>query len=159
MRSNRKYKLGVSAVEFALVFPVLFVIIYGLLTYSLIFALQHSMSLAAAEGGRAAIRYQTNSDEFSARKNAACLQIKKTLYWLERLGINTDCSSGYGGKLLIKAEKSNCPISSANSALACIVISLEYNYEQFPILPKIPFILPTPRYLLASSLTQFTLTY
>lgn len=45
-----KYRnTGVAAIEFALIFPVLFLMLYGLITYSMIFAVQHSLNLAAAE--------------------------------------------------------------------------------------------------------------
>lgn len=163
MNKRRKLISGVSAIEFAMVFPVLFIILYGILTYSLIFAFQHSLSLAAAEGGRAAIRYQTNSDRVEDRIDAACLQMKKSLYLLEKIGIDTECSDAIegagGGAFSIKAGEVICPVSGENSSLKCMDISLEYDYKNFPILPTIPYLLPTPENIFAQSLTQFTLTY
>lgn len=58
MTHKKNTTTGVAAIEFALIFPVLFLMLYGLITYSMIFAVQHSLNLAAAEGARASIRYQ-----------------------------------------------------------------------------------------------------
>ncbi|KLU20452.1 pilus assembly protein TadE, partial [Caballeronia mineralivorans PML1(12)] len=47
------------AVEFAIVFPLFFLVFYAIVTYSMIFVAQQSLTLAASEGARAALRYQT----------------------------------------------------------------------------------------------------
>lgn len=45
---------GATAVEFALVFPLFFLIFYAIVTFGLIFAVQQNLTLAATEGARAA---------------------------------------------------------------------------------------------------------
>ena len=52
---KRKYKKkGAAAIEFAIIFPIFFIIFYAVVTYGLIFAAQQTLTLAAAEGARAA---------------------------------------------------------------------------------------------------------
>ena len=155
---------GVAAVEFALVFPVLFLMLYGLLTYSLIFAMQHSLSLAAAEGGRAAVRFITAKDDIEDRRGAACEQIKESLSWLIDLGIGFSCPSG-GGSGGLRVEfpgypNTPCPGSNQNqnadSKLKCLDISLTYAYGTHPLIPKL---LPVPDKLTGHSFTQIALPY
>lgn len=52
-RARRRW--GGAAVEFALVFPAFFVLLYGLVNYGLLFALQQSMIVAAEDAARAAV--------------------------------------------------------------------------------------------------------
>src|SRR5690554_5870378 len=52
---------GVYAVEFAFVFVVFFLILYGMITYGLIFAAQQSMNFAAESGARAGLQWQAGS--------------------------------------------------------------------------------------------------
>lgn len=54
----RRPQRGAAAVEYALVFPVLFLLFYGILSYGLIFLLRLSLQHSAEEGARAALRYQ-----------------------------------------------------------------------------------------------------
>jgi hypothetical protein len=69
---NPNRQRGVAALELALVFPVLFLMMYGLLSYGLIFAAQHSLAQSAAEGARAALRFDSLNDaEASARPRPA----------------------------------------------------------------------------------------
>ena len=119
---------GVAAVEFALVFPVLFLMLYGLLTYSLIFAMQHSLSLAAAEGGRAAVRFITAKDDIEARRGAACVQIEESLSWLRQMVGGFSCPGNGGGAngFTVKVDSATCPglnpIPNAN--FGCLDIQL-----------------------------------
>ena len=52
---ERRRQRGAYAVEFALVFPLLFILIYALLTFGLIMTAQQSLNFAAESGARAAL--------------------------------------------------------------------------------------------------------
>ena len=65
-RLRRVSENGTAAVEFAIVFPVLFAVLYGIVTYSVIFVAQQSLTLAAEEGARAALNYQNAADAAAA---------------------------------------------------------------------------------------------
>jgi Flp pilus assembly protein TadG len=45
-----KKQQGAAAIEFAILFPIFFLIFYAIITYGLIFAAQQTLTLAAAEG-------------------------------------------------------------------------------------------------------------
>lgn len=159
LKKNKKTNMhGVAAVEFALVFPVLFLMLYGLLTYSLIFAMQHSLSLAAAEGGRAAVRFLSTKDTTDARRDAACDQMEKSLSWLIDLGIDFSCPAGGGGSGLSVEFKSYPQVSclNQNTTLDCLDIKLTYAYGAHPLIPKL---LPVPEKLTGHSFTQIALSY
>lgn len=49
---------GVAAIEFVMVFPLFFTLLYGIVTFSLIFVAEQNLTLAAEEGARAALNYQ-----------------------------------------------------------------------------------------------------
>lgn len=117
---------GVAAIEFALIFHILFLMLYGLLTYSLIFAIQHTLSLAAAEGGRAAVRFISNNDlnNLQLRKNAACIAA--------------------GNALSVVVESKICPASNSAS-VKCIEVNVGYDYKNHPF---IPVLLPVPNKLM-----------
>lgn len=157
----RRFNKGVAAIEFALVFPVLFIILYGLVTYSLIFAIQHSLSMAAAEGGRAAVKYQSNDDTMDMRINAACEEARKNLSWVARFGLFLDCSSnGNNNSAAILSAKFlpiTCQFQSSNATTQCLDLKLVYKYSSQPLLPI--FILPVPNELTGSSFTQFSLSF
>ena len=56
-----KRQQGAAAIEFSILFPIFFLLFYAIITYGLIFAAQQTLTLAAAEGARAAVRYQAPS--------------------------------------------------------------------------------------------------
>lgn len=149
---------GVAAIEFALIFPVLFLMLYGLLTYSLIFAIQHSLSFAAAEGGRAAIRFTSRNDALSVRTDAACAASQNALAWMSQLGIANHCAAnaGPGGSgVSIAVTEKSCP-AQAPGSLYCLEVSVAYAYGAQPL---IPVLLPVPGQLTGRAFTQVALTY
>jgi Flp pilus assembly protein TadG len=56
--SARRRQWGTAAVEFALVFPMLFIVTYGAIIYSYIFVLRQSLTFAAQEAAQAAVSVQ-----------------------------------------------------------------------------------------------------
>jgi len=52
---ERRREIGASAIEFAIVFPLFFGLIYIMVSYGLLFSLQHSITEAAKESARAAV--------------------------------------------------------------------------------------------------------
>lgn len=64
--------IGASAIEFALVFPVLFAIIYGTIAYGYVYFLQQRINFIAQEAVRAAISVapQANAAAYLAQAQA-----------------------------------------------------------------------------------------
>lgn len=57
-RSTQRRQWGAAAVEFALVFPMLFIVTYGAIIYSYIYVLRQSLTFAAQEAAQAAVSVQ-----------------------------------------------------------------------------------------------------
>ncbi|KAF3999543.1 TadE/TadG family type IV pilus assembly protein [Glaciimonas immobilis] len=121
-----KKQRGVAAIEFALVFPIFFVLLYGIITYSLIFVAQQALTLAAEEGARAALRYAATP---AARGSNACIVAKQSVSWLGTgnvactTAITPPCSSA-----------SAAPCSPAGSTYP-IKVTVSYPYAAQPLVP------------------------
>jgi Flp pilus assembly protein TadG len=55
LRSRSRRERGASAIEFALIFPFFFGLIYAMVSYGLLFGLQHSLTAAAKEAARSGV--------------------------------------------------------------------------------------------------------
>ncbi|MDE1007968.1 MAG: pilus assembly protein [Paraburkholderia fungorum] len=116
---------GVTAIEFAMVFPLFFIILYGIVTFSLIFVAQQNLTLAAEEGARAALNWQANTSLQTAlvnRGNAGCAAAKLVIATLVK---SAQCTS------------SSAPCGP-NNTMQCVNVLLAYNYQASPIVPNLP---------------------
>nr|WP_250494552.1 MULTISPECIES: TadE family protein [unclassified Caballeronia] len=139
----RRNQRGNVAVEFAIVFPLFFLIFYAIVTYSLVFVAQQSLTLAAEEGARAALRYQANAtsidDALARRGSAACQTAQGLSNWLAGLA---QCT----------ATPAPC---TYDGSLRCIQVTLAYAYAQKPLVPTLPLIgLALPDSLVARAMVQ-----
>lgn len=135
MRPHR-YQRGVAAIEFALVFllgvlPLLILTLSGVM----IFAAQQSLTLAAAEGARAALHYGTTAQ----RQTYACQAAQTSMQWLltfsgEATKINcaTPPAPGATYAPIAVSPASTCP---SNAAMQCITVVASYDYNNHPFLP------------------------
>lgn len=138
----RLREFGSAAVEFALVFPLLFTVLYGIVTYSVLLVAEQSLTLAAEEGARAALNYQraTNvADALSARSSNACNVASQATAWL---GAYAQCAT----------QAQSC---SYDSAMDCVQVTLTYNYASHPLVPSLPLLsLALPRMLSSVATVQ-----
>ncbi|WP_227242550.1 TadE/TadG family type IV pilus assembly protein [Paraburkholderia caribensis] len=143
----RRRQRGASAVEFALVFPLFFMIFYAIVTFSLIFVAQQSLTLAAEEGARAALNYQqaqTVNAALDNRTAAACTAAANLANWL--------------------AAKAKCDASWApctfDGTMRCVTVTLTYNYQSYPLVPPVPlFDVALPAQLTSSAMVQLNPGY
>jgi hypothetical protein len=139
---NSALQRGVAAVEFALVFPVFFLLVYGMITYGIIFIAQQSMTLAVQEGGRAALRYSTDPGL------AACDAVNVQTSWLGANLLNCGTS---------KPVPIPCPYPAPSQ---CMRVTVTYPYKTKPLVPIIPlFGLLVPDQLQASAIVQLEPTF
>ena len=86
LNARRRAQRGTMAVEFAMVFPVFFLVFYAIVTYSMVFVAQQSLTLAASEGARAALHYQPGATSAASalalRASAACATATGLVNWL-----------------------------------------------------------------------------
>lgn len=145
---------GASAVEFALVFPVLFVLFYGMLSYGLIFLVRLGLQHSAEEGARAALVYQeidatglTLEEQFqvqlASRISAAQAVALSSVSWMTRwttpqvtavicpiatMG-GSDCSDFEG-------TVTSCGLHLDSGCQ--MVVTVFYNYAANPVVPALP---------------------
>ncbi|WP_345813768.1 TadE family protein [Paraburkholderia sp. PREW-6R] len=131
---------GSTAIEFALIFPLFFVIVYSIVTFSLLMVAQQNLTLAAEEGARAALNWQSNSSLQSALTNRAAAA----------------CVAAKAAASSLVASASCTPTSSAcgpGNDMRCVNVVMSYDYRSNPILPAIPFLNFTLPATLTSSAT------
>jgi Flp pilus assembly protein TadG len=128
---HSRQQRGSTAIEFAMIFPLFFVVLYGIITFSMIFVAQQSLTLAAEEGARAALTYQkgdTPDLALSARVNTVCPTAKSML---TPMVATADC---------------HATSTACNSGMECVQVIVSYSYVDKPLVPSLPIlgdVLPT----------------
>lgn len=142
---------GATAVEYALVFPVFFLLFYGILSYGLIFLLRLGLQHAAEDGVRAALRVQqityANGSTGPQRRQA---QLQARLTWAKSVAA-TQASWMNGWQtptILANVCLTNVECQPSAAAIAfpdcdsdtsCqIVITVTYLYKAAPVMPPVP---------------------
>ena len=155
-------------------------VFYAIVTYGLIFAAQQTLTLAAAEGARAAVRYPaipankaslSKNEQLQARLAAACGTAGVAAEWLTKIskgvGISTTCGNGISNAAGLWVAPGVCGSGSPGfnasddtNLLNCITMQVNYNYAAAPLLPKLfgPLMsLPTPDILQGRAVAQISL--
>ena len=178
MKIQKKQK-GAAAIEFAIIFPIFFIVFYAVVTYGLIFVAQQTLTLAAAEGARAAVRYPAISGsggsiskaaQLKARLDAACSTAGVATDWLRKMGAGlggTPCSTGVSNAAGIYATSGLCGTGIASFTASadpanvnCVTMQVNYNYAGAPFIPRLlgPLMsLPTPSLLQGRAVAQISL--
>jgi Flp pilus assembly protein TadG len=116
---------GSTAIEFAMVFPLFFVVLYGIVTFSMIFVAQQNLTLAAEEGARAALTYQKSdnaTDALAARVSAVCPAVSVML------------------TPMVATAGCNATSAACNSGMQCVNVVLTYSYSDYPLVPSLPLL-------------------
>lgn len=136
-RLRRRGDRGAAAVEFALVVPVLVLLLFGIISFGFMLAFRQNLSQAAAEGARAAA-VQLDATKRTSSATAAVTGS------LDNAGIA--CT---GGNLLKgSTDVGDCTVSAATpcsvgSTEMCVTVTLTYLYRANPTIPSVPFISST----------------
>jgi Flp pilus assembly protein TadG len=117
LRSER----GTAALEFAIVAQLLILLLYGIITYGFVFALDHNITQAAAEGARHAISEPTNASDTT---------------------IINDAISDARDHISFAAAQTNAVVTAdiiqncnGTSGLRCIHVSISYDWRSHPLIP------------------------
>jgi Flp pilus assembly protein TadG len=130
LKAEEYKQRGVVAIEFALVFlfgllPLLLLTLSGVL----IFAAKQSLTLAAANGARAALHYGTDAQ----RQTYACKAAQTSMQWLVTYaGETPDCSSA--PITVSNPATTACP-SVVPTGVECITVTTSFDYNAHPFLP------------------------
>ena len=140
---------GATALEFGLVFPALFVLFYGTLTFALIFTARMGLQHAAEEGARSAVTFRIEGNtpgitQLTLRRDAARATALQQASWISRFAAPLQVVV----ETRICAANSDCSVETTTCgrelADACkIFVSVTYPYATRPILPS-AFGLPVP---------------
>ncbi|MDF9716920.1 pilus assembly protein [Nocardioides sp. ChNu-153] len=128
---------GAAAVEFALVLPILLLLVFGIIAYGYMLSFRGSMSQAAAEGARAAAVHQAGSGGSAQESARAALN--------EALGVYGVSCTPTGALQRRGDTAGSCDVSaptncgSGSPQPQCVTVRLTYDYEDRPLIP-LPFV-------------------
>jgi Flp pilus assembly protein TadG len=118
----RRSQSGAAMVEFAIVAPIFFFILYALIVFGMALALKQSVTNAAAEGARSAVGLTGPAAETQAETEA-----RDRLGWL---------SASQLAVLQVDATAATCDSGSGE----CITVVVNYPYEGNELVPPAPII-------------------
>lgn len=131
---------GAVAVEFALVFPILFLLIYGTIVYSYVFILHESINYAAQEAAEAAVAVLPDSNGYDANVQARVrAQAMAVLSWLP--AAQRERVLGAGGE---KVEVTFPDIGGESAVQVILRFQLKDPTPIFPII-NLPLVGDVPR--------------
>lgn len=122
---------GVVTMEFA------FIVMFGILPLILftfngvfVFAARQSLSLAAAEGSRAALRHGTSAQ----KRTMACQAASNGMAWLVRFSRTTvDCANPTAAPIIVSAPHP----CIGNASAWCMDVTTVHDVDAHPFLPGI----------------------
>lgn len=132
---------GTALLELALVLPVLVLILYGIVSFGVVLAAQHTLTEAASDGARAAVPVPQSATP--GPSTVAEAQADDTLGWLGQCD-----QSG------ITCTTALAPCGGAVSSSTCLTLTITYDYTDHPLVP----LLPGLNLVMPSTLTSSTTT-
>lgn len=140
-RALRSAQRGAVVIEFALVFVLFFVVMYGIVAYGVIFAVKHSLVQAANEGARAAVR---DVGGVTARVELARTVAAENLAWLGDKAPEPQVSAAL----------------CAATPYVCLKVELAYDYATNPLVPALPALgVALPERLTGQAMVQLDAVY
>lgn len=155
----KRQQSGAAAVEFALIFPILFLLIYGVIVYSYLFVIQESITFTAQEAAEATVAVDPNTGTDTDRITRARNTAVSILSWMpqnQRERVLGDASgSAVGVQHFTAGSNAACPSDSD-----CVIVTLTFNVAApdnlFPViaLPGIGALPPMPTTLIARAVVR-----
>ncbi|MGE8680329.1 MAG: TadE/TadG family type IV pilus assembly protein [Achromobacter marplatensis] len=125
------------ALEFGLVFVVFFLVFYAILTYSLVAAAQQSVTLAAQDGARKILQWQSGTPSLTVRANAgrdAALYQAQWISSMSAAGVQVAVCGSSGA--LSSSAGGTC--SGMPLAQGQVEVTVSYAYGAHPLIPSLP---------------------
>jgi len=156
----KKRQSGAMAVEFAFVFPFLFILLYATIVYSYLFVIQEALTYTAQEAAEAAVAVDPSDD------NAATLRTQvvratavSTLSWMpasQRTRVLGDASgSAVNVTICLAGSSAICPPDTAG-----VIVTLNFTVTSptalFPVIdiPNLFTLPPLPAVLTATAVAR-----
>lgn len=130
---------GAAAVEFALVAPLLLLLVFGVVSFGYMLSFRQALSQAAAEGARAAAvsPYPAAADREQAALDAINDALNVDAYGVTCTGVATGSALKRDGVTV-----GTCSVTTASCASDptknCVTVDLDYLYRDHPLLPNFP---------------------
>ena len=134
VEQNGARQRGVAAIEFALVFSVLFLAVYGVITFGGVLYVQQVISRAAEDGARAVQFSQTNAADETLRSN-----VQSAIYRSLSLSSITPVAAGATPSSKEVWIRSKMQPPDVVVTPGRVVIKVTYPYSANPLLPALPF--------------------
>lgn len=141
----RGREAGVAAIEFAMVLPLLVAVVLGVVYYGMVFALEQVLTLAAAEGARAALRYPAGAADGSPEASRALRVAAAAQTALAALPDTIQ------RKLASTGDIASAQACTAPADAICVNVTLRLPTAN--VLPAVPFV-PLPGTLTGSAVAQ-----
>jgi Flp pilus assembly protein TadG len=141
-----KRQRGVAAVEFALVFPLFFLIFYGILTFGMIFVIQQSLTFAATEGARAALNYTLLPCSRLSTAQTVATNVMTNSYgtWGQSATVATQVSTAAPTPSTTSTTCTSSGFSSSSTVPYYVMVTMTYSYSQHPLIPWL-FVFSAPQ--------------
>jgi Flp pilus assembly protein TadG len=136
---RRRGQQGAAAVEFALVAPLLLVLVFGVVSYGYMLSFRQALSQGAAEGARAAAvsPYPTATAKQTSALNAINDALDVRAYGITCTGVAAGSPLKKDGVTV-----GSCAVTTAacdsDPTKDCVTVSLDYLYKDHPLLPNFP---------------------
>lgn len=132
---DRRTERGAAAVEFALVVPLLVLLLFGIISYGVMLSFRQTLSQAATEGARAAAVTFLSDD----KRDEATSAVDGALE-----GFGLTCTPA-GGLVRGAVTVGRCEISdpgtctpAAAAGVECVTVRLVYDYADNALVPSFP---------------------
>jgi len=135
-RAVSRQQRGVAAIEFALVFSVLFLGIYGLVTFCGVLYVQQVVSRAAEDGARAAQSFRSDTPSVDLQAD-----VRTAIYRSLALSMITPASAGAAPsskETWLRTKMADTP-PEVNLSPGEVAVKVSYPYRANPLLPPLPF--------------------
>lgn len=126
--ASRGHDRGAAAVEFALIVLPLLVLIWGMISYGVMFSYRQALSQAAGEGARAAVAAPSAS--ISSAATAAISNALGAFHQTCGTTLTCSISAPTSGTM---PNGATCP-----SGHTCVQVTVTYPYRSNPLLPNVP---------------------
>lgn len=131
--SRSRQERGAAAVEFALVAPILILLVFGIISYGYMLSFRQAMSQGAAEGARAGAVW---ASAYAPSQDAQRIAAARTGVDQALASYGVSCSDGATCEVLMQ------PCGSGT----CLEVTVTYPYEERPLTPDVP-VVPMPETL------------
>lgn len=133
--ASRRLQRGVAAIEFALIFSVLFLVLYGMATFGAVFYFQQAVSRAAEDGARAVSQLPA-SPGLSENDPRIVSAVRASL--LDALVVPASESVSIDRRRSWIATNVTATIAVTEGTGARAVVTVTYKYSANRLLPKVP---------------------